>query len=65
MEMMTKELAPRRSLLRQRSSSSMLRSLADTARHVAVIISTEAVRVVDNRSREEYIRHFLPVRWLI
>ena len=65
MEMMTKELAPRRSLLRQRRSSSMLRSLADTARHVAVIISTEAVRVVDNRSREEYIRHFLPVRWLI
>ena len=54
--------SPRRSLsIRRRSSSTLLKSLSAAAKHVVLLISSEAIRVIDNRSREEFIRHFLPV----
>lgn len=53
---------PKKSLIRRSSSSSLLRKqLNQTSRHVVAIISAEALRIVDNRSQEEFACHFLPV----
>eukprot|EP00730_Choanoeca_flexa_P000050 TRINITY_DN10020_c0_g1_i2.p1 TRINITY_DN10020_c0_g1~~TRINITY_DN10020_c0_g1_i2.p1 ORF type:complete len:690 (+),score=216.33 TRINITY_DN10020_c0_g1_i2:37-2106(+) len=64
MDVKSDPTSPRRgrpmSIRRRSSSSSIVKALTTAAKHVVLLISSEAVRVIDNRSREEFIRHFLP-----